>query len=235
MQAKQQKFSPIKQRILHFADTLGISKREFYTKIGVSRGTLESHTGITEDVMAKFIATYPDVSLIWLLTGQGEMLKSPVPAVKAVTAFDLRTDRHLDEQTIPLYELDATAGLISLFEDSTRYKQLSELYLPDAPKCDGAIYVRGDSMYPILKSGDIVCYKTIHDHENIFYGEMYLLDFDVEGEQFLTIKYIQRSDRGDDYIRLVSHNSHHSPMDVRRSSVRGLALVKASVRYNSMK
>ena len=73
MQTKEQKISPIKQRILYFAGTLGISKRDFYSKIGVSRGTLESNTGITEDVMAKFIAIYPNINPEWLLTGEGNM------------------------------------------------------------------------------------------------------------------------------------------------------------------
>lgn len=78
MQEKEQYISPIKQRILHFASTLGISKRDFYSKIGVSRGTLESKTGITEDVITKFFATYPQVSIEWLMTGRGDMLqKSP--------------------------------------------------------------------------------------------------------------------------------------------------------------
>ena len=81
MQEKEQNISPIKQRILQFVDTLSISKREFYAKIGVSRGTLESKTGITEDVMAKFIAEYDQVSLIWLITGEGERLKTSEPAI----------------------------------------------------------------------------------------------------------------------------------------------------------
>lgn len=76
MQEKEQKISPIKQRILHFAKTLGISKRSFYEKIDVSRGTLESKTGITEDIVAKFIAAYPQVSLEWLIRGKGDMLVS---------------------------------------------------------------------------------------------------------------------------------------------------------------
>lgn len=59
-----------------FASTLGISKRDFYAKIGVSRGTLESKTGITEDVITKFFATYPEISIEWLMTGEGEMLKN---------------------------------------------------------------------------------------------------------------------------------------------------------------
>ncbi len=75
MDKKEQKISPIKQRILYFADTLEISKREFYTKIGVSRGTLEANTGITEDVLAKFIATFPKISLDWLIIGEGSMYR----------------------------------------------------------------------------------------------------------------------------------------------------------------
>lgn len=55
---------------------MGISKRDFYTKIGVSRGTLESKTGITEDVITKFFATYPEVNVEWLMLGAGEMLKT---------------------------------------------------------------------------------------------------------------------------------------------------------------
>ncbi|MDH6357212.1 hypothetical protein [Parabacteroides sp. PF5-9] len=76
MQEKEQYISPIKQRILEFAATLGISKRDFYSQIGVSRGTLESKTGITEDIMAKFIATFPDISLEWLIKGKGDMVVS---------------------------------------------------------------------------------------------------------------------------------------------------------------
>nr|DAK11062.1 MAG TPA: repressor protein CI [Caudoviricetes sp.] len=73
MQEKSVKISPIKQRILQFADGLPISKREFYARIGVSRGTLEAKTGITEDVLAKFIAEFPEISLKWLILGSGEM------------------------------------------------------------------------------------------------------------------------------------------------------------------
>lgn len=76
MDKKEQKISPIKQRILYFADSLGISKREFYTKIGVSRGTLESNTGITEDILAKFIAIFPEIDLYWLILGEGNMYRA---------------------------------------------------------------------------------------------------------------------------------------------------------------
>ncbi len=75
MQKIEQKKSPVKQRILQFIDTLNITKRDFYRRVGVSRGTLESNTGITEDILAKFIATFPEISLEWLIQGTGEMIR----------------------------------------------------------------------------------------------------------------------------------------------------------------
>lgn len=78
-----QNISPIKKRILQYIDTLGISKRDFYVKTGISRGTLESNTGITEETVAKFIAVFPEISPGWLLTGIGarEKLEEVLPGV----------------------------------------------------------------------------------------------------------------------------------------------------------
>jgi len=74
LQGKQQIFSPVKQRILQFVDSLNISKREFYSKTGISRGTLESATGITEDTLTKVIVAYQNISPSWLITGYGDMV-----------------------------------------------------------------------------------------------------------------------------------------------------------------
>ena len=63
---------------MQYIDYLGISKREFYTKTGISRGTLENlNSGITEEIMAKFIEYYPEINPAWLLTGEGKMLRQP--------------------------------------------------------------------------------------------------------------------------------------------------------------
>ena len=61
---------------MQFAESLRVSKRDFYRKTGISRGTLENNTGITEDILAKFIATFPEISIEWLITGRGEMLRA---------------------------------------------------------------------------------------------------------------------------------------------------------------
>lgn len=148
--------------------------------------------------------------------------------------FSLRTDHILDLQSVPFYELDAAAGLVALFTDVTRPTRVSHLQIPNLPPCDGAVYVHGDSMYPLLKSGDIVLYKEICNTNGcLLWGEMYLLSFSLDGDDYITVKYVQKSDI-EGMVRLVSHNPHHSPQDIPRNSIRALALVKASVRFNTM-
>ncbi|MDA3865618.1 MAG: hypothetical protein PF489_02585 [Salinivirgaceae bacterium] len=75
MQEKEQKISPFKQRILHFIDNEGISKRAFYASTGISRGTLENISSLTEDSMSKFLATYENINADWFLYGKGSIYK----------------------------------------------------------------------------------------------------------------------------------------------------------------
>ena len=237
MQENKQEKSPIKRKILLFLSENGISQYDFYRKTGITRGILGQNNGISEDNMARFLAAYPQVSVEWLLTGRGSMLRDQdiqlaTPVVKE--QFHLRTDHKVGLQSTPLYELDAPAGLVELFSDQARQTPISHIQIPDLPPCDGALYVRGDSMYPLLKSGDIVLYKEIANNSSgILWGEMYLLSFTLDGEDYITIKYIQKAD-DDRFVRLVSHNPHHYPKDIPADSIQALALVKASVRFNTM-
>ena len=75
LKEKIQNISPIKQRILQYIENKYVSKRDFYIKSAISRGTLESNTGITEDILAKFLAIHPEVSLDWLINGSGDIIK----------------------------------------------------------------------------------------------------------------------------------------------------------------
>ncbi len=166
----------------------------------------------------------------WIDTGEGEMFN----AEPDYTAFRLRTDNSLPMQSVPLYSIEGTAGLVPLFTKQEELKPVNFIHIPNLPKCDGAIYISGDSMYPLLKSGDIVLYKQLHDIEDIFWGDMYLLSIDLDGEEYITVKYIQKSDRRG-YVRLVSQNPHHADKDIEISRIRALALIKASIRMNSIR
>ncbi|KPM33325.1 Hypothetical protein I595_228 [Croceitalea dokdonensis DOKDO 023] len=65
-------------RLLEFITYTGISARQFDLSIGASNGyTLrmkKNHASIGSDIIENIIKTYPKLNLIWLLTGEGEML-----------------------------------------------------------------------------------------------------------------------------------------------------------------
>ena len=167
----------------------------------------------------------------WLESGKGEMFNAD-PSLAA--SFGRGAEMAMPLQSVPLYSMEATAGLVPLFEQQSAHTPINYIHIPNLPKCDGAVYVAGDSMYPLLKSGDIVLYKQLHDLEDIFWGDMYLLSIDMDGEEYITVKYVQRSER-DGYVRLVSQNPHHADKDIDMKRIRAIALVKASIRMNSMR
>lgn len=199
--------------------------------LGVAPNTITNwYKRVTFDIDAIFTKC-EDVNYNWLLTGKGPMLKEEKEDIQ-ILHHPKVPEKIVEQQSINLYDINAAANLKTLFDNKDQ-NILGEISIPDIPKCDGAVYVRGDSMYPILKSGDIIAYKEIFNFQNLIYGEMYLISFDMEGDFFLTVKYINHSDK-DGYIKLVSYNTHHDPMDIPISSVTALALVKFSIRKNTM-
>lgn len=180
MQEKEQKISPIKQRILLFADNLNISMRDFYARTGISRGTLESKTSITEVIMAKFIATYPKVNIDWLITGNGTMTKDDDPIPTKNTSGIGR----------PYYNVDFIAGFDLVMNDQTRNP---EFFIDFEPyNQDKVIWcnITGNSMEPELNPGDIIAIKEMTTPiEYLPTCEIYALVTD----EFRTVKRIKVS------------------------------------------
>lgn len=168
----------------------------------------------------------------WILTGEGPVFKDG-RSILPTRAFTTKTDRLVSTQDVPLYEYSATAGLVAIFNDHA-LNPTDFLKIPNLPPVDGAIYVRGESMSPLLKSGDIVMFKKKElSIDNILWGEIYLLSFVSDGDPYTAVKYIHKADLPD-YVRLVSFNPSFAPKDIPMSSITALALVKASLTFHTM-
>lgn len=173
-----------------------------------------------------------EISGGFILSGLGNLLRGP--KIQIHDNNRKTRDKLIDSQEVPLYDLEATAGLVEIFKHQGTI--LDTIKIPNAPKTDGALHITGDSMYPLLKSGDIVMYKEIPvDIDRIFFGEMYLLGVQLdETEEMITAKYVQRSEKGDTHIKLVSQNHHHQPKDIPLAMVTAMAMIKISIRINTM-
>lgn len=222
------------ERIREYLDYKGITKYKFCNDLGFSNKFLDNSSNMGTDKACKILHHYPEISSDWLLTGNGAMLKENNSDIVIMNNDRKTIDSLQVTQEIPLYDLEAVAGLRELFNSGKPQRVLDTIKIPNLPKCDGAISVTGDSMYPLLKSGDIILYKET-EFENIFFGEMYLLSVKLnDWEEYITVKYVQKSEKGPEFVKLVSQNSHHQPKDIHISKISALALIKASIRINTM-
>lgn len=222
------------ERMKEYLDFKGITKYKFCNDLGFSNKFLDNSSNMGTDKACKILHYYPEINSDWLLTGNGRMLKENTTDIVIMNNDRKTVDSLHLSQEIPLYDLEAVAGLRELFSSGKPQRILDTIKIPNLPKCDGAISVTGDSMYPLLKSGDIILYKETEFH-NIFFGEMYLLSVKLnDWEEYITVKYVQKSEQGKDFVKLVSQNSHHQPKDIHISKISALALIKASIRINTM-
>lgn len=222
----------MESRVKLIRKQLGLTQEQLAQHLGIGKAALSMiETGKSrlsernKNILIHDLNVNPD----WLDTGQGGMFN----ADPDLTPYMHRTDNALPLQSVPLYSVEGTAGLVPLFTDQASAKPVNFIHIPNLPKCDGAIYIVGDSMYPLLKSGDIVLYKQLSDVRDVFWGDMYLLSIDIDGEEYITVKYIQKSER-DGMVRLVSQNPHHADKEIAIERIRAIALIKASIRMHTI-
>ena len=225
----------IKERIIEYCEKSNISVRQFEIRAKMSNGYVSSiRKGLGLTKLENVLNAFPDLSREWLLYGEGEMLKKPSNTVEPSKVFSLKSDQEIpDLQRIPLYELTATAGLVAIFQDAAPVPD-DYISVPGLPPVDGAIFVRGDSMTPVLKSGDIIIYKKMElSEDSILWGQIYLLSYSNESDCFTVVKYLRHSDKAG-FVRLVSENNFYDPLEIPASSITALALVKASITFHTI-
>ncbi len=224
----------IKERIREYCDAKNISIRQFEIQSKMSNGYVSSmRKGLGVEKLENVLNAFPDINREWLLFGEGSMTKIGQHPVIASHVFQLQTDHATGAQRIPLFDITGTCGLMSIFDDASVVPS-DYLSVPDLPAVDGAIYVRGDSMSPVIKSGDIIIFKKVElDDTSILWGQIYLLSFAIQGDSYTVVKYVKQSDRPG-YIRLISANEFYDPQEIRAESITCMAIVKASITFHTI-
>ena len=226
----------VTKRFLETVDSIYSQDKDFLIESEIKKSTFSQvRSGRQQaslDMILALSSVRDEVNTDYILTGRGTPLRTP----EVTQIFHPKgTEKTEEEGVITLYDVEAAANLKSLFDNKDQ-NILGQINIPNIPKCDGAVYVKGDSMYPLLKSGDIVAYKEVPlEMSHIFFGEMYLVSIDLDGDEYLNVEYVKNKKKGEDWIKLVSYNQNHQPKDFPLSSVRAMALVKLSIRMNTMK
>lgn len=206
-----------KSNLLKYIEIKGIKKPDFYKKTGLSNGFLDKNENISSQNIEIIISNYPDISIDWLVTGKGEMLKSnDKPVAK-------QTDN--PNEGIPLIPIEAMAGALTCDNTILEY-ECDRYVVPMFKGADFLIPVKGSSMYPKYSSGDIVACQRV-DMSNLFFqwNKVYVIDTD----QGALIKRIKPG-HDENHILIVSDNEKYDPFELPYSAIHAVALVIGVIR-----
>ena len=153
----------------------------------------------------------------WLLTGEGEMLR---------TATD---DSAADKQkALPLIPFEALAGYLSTDNEGVRLEDCERYVIPEFDRrgAEFIIRVSGSSMYPKYSNGDLLGCKKIENILFFQWGKIYVLDT----SQGALVKRVYEHENKD-FVMLVSDNKDvYPPFPIPKSDIRSLSIVVGGVR-----
>ena len=201
------------QRLALIQSTYGLNDSAFANKIGISQTTFSNivnrDSDIKHSVLEKIVNSFGDISSEWLLTGEGDMLKST-----ATPTYEQKRD------TIKYFpNIIGSMGGMEFLDDPNEHS--IELVLPGFNGCKYAINAYGDSMHPVIKSGQIVLLQEWKERF-IDWGKIYLV---VTKNGYRAIKYVVPSEN-DNTILCKSENENNPPFEVEKDEIYKMFLVK---------
>lgn len=200
----------LKTRLIAFMKSKGLSQRRFEEAVGLSNGYVNNiRTTIGAGTLQKILGKFPELNQNWLITGEGEMLASPVvPA---------------DVEARPHFPTEVAAGaLVGMSDPVTLQDCEMRPVVRQFPSYDYTMVIRGDSMEPKFEGGDEIAIRRVTDF--VEWGKVYVLNT----QDGAVIKRIY--DAGDAY-RCVSYNQAYPDFLVPKDSVISIFKVVGQLRY----
>ena len=204
-----------KSNLLTFIKKKNLSKTDFYKITGLSNGFLDKGGSVTSSNLETILKFFPELSADWLITGEGPMLRSDLPAAHPAS---------MPGEGIPLIPINAMAGVF-MGEQVVLELECDRYVVPAFKDAEFLITVKGSSMIPKYYSGDIVACKRMPLDTFFQWNKVYVLDT----EQGPLIKRVKKG-TSDDTITIFSDNPSYEPFELPRTKIYHIALVVGVIR-----
>lgn len=210
----------VKERLIKYLESKRITKTAFGKTVGVSSAYIQSiRKSISPDVIQGIALNYPDLNIVWLMTGKGGMLNENNASLTKSTT---------QRTGIPLIPIEAVAGFGHGDQAGVCYEDCEHYTVPEFMErgVEFLIRVSGSSMYPKYANGDILACKKIHEILFIQWGKVHVIESVSQGA---LVKRIFEHDA--DTIRCVSDNKDNYPAFLMpKSDIRSLSIVLGVIR-----
>lgn len=195
----------------------GLNDNKVTIQLGLSVGSIgksrRHNRDLSDKIVEQILNFYTDLNRTWLLTGEGEML---------ITNNVVESKQ---ENGIPLIPIEAMAGSLTCEQIVMEY-DCERYSLSMFKNADFLIPIKGDSMLPTYKSGDIVVCRRLPMIDLFFqWNKVYVVDTN----QGPIIKRIKPGEK-ENSIKFVSDNPDNDPFELPLSEINAIALVIGVVR-----
>jgi transcriptional regulator with XRE-family HTH domain len=214
----------IGQRLRLVRESLNIKQGEFASMLGINQQNLSNYElekrDIPDDVKVKILQI--GVNLNWLLTGQGEM------KMQDVAPEENKPVKNHTHSGVPYFSIDAMAHVSETFEV---FDQQPEYYISYKPfdDCTAYLPVYGDSMVPVISSGEIIAVKRVENFDVLLWGEPYLIVTDSTSNNLRTVKLIYQHTDDARIILRACNPDFRGDTVIPKSSIVALFIVKGKI------
>ena len=212
----------IVDRIKLFREYLGIGQTAFEVNIGVARGYFSNVKTLGSDRILRIHTKYPELNIEWLVTGNGEMIKNAEREQKTIEISESAISETKRKGAL-IYDIDATCGLSGRDIEFTDEKVIGSIDAPEINSDSKIIFATGDSMLPLIASGDRVVIRKIESWDYFNYGQVYL----IITNEYRLIKRVRRHPKdADNLILLRSETPDYDDIDLPKREIIHLFIVE---------
>lgn len=206
-----------KDRLKIAIDNKGVTPYAIGRDTEISKVSIRNYLNGTKPSIdnLNILSDYLGVSAEWLLTGKDSLPDN-----------NIKVDKEIKNKITAIKYYPSVSGSMGGVEflDSPNENSV-DMIVPGFSECRFAINAYGDSMYPVIKSGQIVLLMEWKERF-IEWGRIYLV---VTKSGYRTIKYLKPSKENDSISCESENKENNPPFDIKKEDILKLFLVKGWV------